>query len=82
LETSTDLSPDRLFDRQWAEELLAAVRVRMEQEFGSAEKRPLLEVLDHLGEPDAPPLTQTGDPVGHALEYAEISSPARANASC
>lgn len=51
-EIPDDLSPDRLFDRHWAEQLLAAGRARLREEFRAAGKGPLLDLLERMGDPD------------------------------
>lgn len=45
VEPSTDLSPDRLFDRRWAETVLEHVMKRLAQEYASAGYRERFEVL-------------------------------------
>ena len=61
------LSPDQIFDRKWAEELLAAARRRLEQEFQAMGKGGLLQILDRVGEPDAEPLPEQAAKLGIPL---------------
>ncbi len=58
LEVPYDVTPDKLFDRQWAEQLLAAAQARLHAEFQAAGKKNLLDVLEQIGDPDAPPLAR------------------------
>lgn len=52
LEVAHSITPESAFDRQWAEQLLAAARSRLQKEFEAKGKALLLEVLDKAGEPD------------------------------
>ena len=67
VEAPTGLTPDRLFDRQWAEQVLAAARSRLEKEFKAAGKSDLLGILDRMGEPGASGLSEEGDRLGMPL---------------
>jgi DNA-directed RNA polymerase specialized sigma24 family protein len=67
LEAQPGLTPDRLFDRQWAEEVIAAARARLVSELQAADKSSLLEVLDGLGEPGALSLTEQAERLGMPL---------------
>jgi DNA-directed RNA polymerase specialized sigma24 family protein len=67
LETPAGLTPASLFDRQWAEEVLAAARTRLQSEFQAAGKGALLGILDRLGEPDAPALSKEAEALGMPL---------------
>jgi DNA-directed RNA polymerase specialized sigma24 family protein len=58
LETPTLESPDRLFDRQWAEQLIAAAYARLRQEYDQAGRSAWLEVMGRVGEPNTPPLAE------------------------
>lgn len=52
-------APDVLFDRVWAEQLLARSHERLTQEFATAGRNEILTVLDQLGDPDAPSLAES-----------------------
>jgi DNA-directed RNA polymerase specialized sigma24 family protein len=56
LEGSDDASPDHLFDRAWAEQLLATSRARLSRELEDGGNGPVLEILERLGDPAAPSL--------------------------
>ena len=58
LEVPTHESPDRLFDRQWAEQLIAAAYARLREEYERAGRSAWLEVLGQVGEPDVPSLAE------------------------
>ena len=64
LETPERLSPDRLFDRQWAEELLGLARLRLKKEFDAAGKGELIEIMESLGEPTASSLGSAAEKLG------------------
>lgn len=67
LETPAGLTPDRLFDRQWAEELIAAARKRLTAEFSAAGRGRILEVLDDTGSPTARPLNVVAEELSMPL---------------
>jgi len=52
----TQDGPDRLFDRQWAEETIAAAYTRLQTEYERDGRSEWLKVLGRVGEPDAPSL--------------------------
>ena len=52
-------SPDVLFDRAWVKQLLAESHARLVREFAATGRREILNVLDQLGEPDAPSLAES-----------------------
>lgn len=56
LEAPPGLTPDRMFDRQWALTLMAEARCRLEREMQEAGREGVLEVLNNLGSPEATPL--------------------------
>ena len=56
LDTPTHDSPDRLFDRQWAEQLIATAHGCLRLEYEDQGQAEWLRVLDRVGEPDAPAL--------------------------
>ena len=58
LEVAHSRTPESEFDRQWDEQLLAAARSRLQQEFEAAGKAQWLEVLDKAGDPDAAGLAE------------------------
>jgi len=47
------LSPDRVFDRRWAEQLIGEARARLQAEYQAAGRAELLRILDAVGDPDA-----------------------------
>jgi RNA polymerase sigma factor (sigma-70 family) len=51
-------SPDRLFDRQWAEQLIATAYTRLREEYERAGKLSWIEVLGRVGDPGAPSLAE------------------------
>lgn len=59
LEGADHDSPDVLFDRAWVKQLLAESHARMVREFAATGRREILNVLDQLGEPDAPSLAES-----------------------
>lgn len=61
-----DLTPDRIFERRWAEALLAQVLLHLRDEYATAGKQPLFEtVKDQLwGEKAAMPRTQLAATLG------------------
>lgn len=54
--THENESPDRIFDRQWAEELIASAYARLREEYERAGRLAWIEVLNRAGDPDAPSL--------------------------
>jgi DNA-directed RNA polymerase specialized sigma24 family protein len=54
LEVPTHDSPDRLFDRQWAEQVIASAYARLREEYERAGRSEWLEVLGLVGESDSP----------------------------
>lgn len=64
LEGTDHDSPDVLFDRAWVEQLLARARQRLEQEFAVAGRQKILDVLNRLGDPDAPSLGEAAVRLG------------------
>ncbi|MEO8426862.1 MAG: sigma-70 family RNA polymerase sigma factor [Verrucomicrobiota bacterium] len=67
LDVPHDVTPDKLFDRQWAEQLLAAARARLHAEFQAAGQKKLLDVLEQIGDPDAAPLASEAGCLGMPL---------------
>jgi RNA polymerase sigma-70 factor (ECF subfamily) len=67
LDTCTLDSPDRLFDRQWAEQLIATAHSRLRAEYEQAGRNGWLTVLDRVGEPGAPPLAEEAERLGVPL---------------
>jgi RNA polymerase sigma factor (sigma-70 family) len=67
LEVPAGLTPDRLFDRQWAGQVLAAARLRLEKECEAEGKGAYVKVLDRMGEPEAPTLLQEAERLGMPL---------------
>lgn len=61
LEGSDDASPDHLFDRAWAEQLLATSRSRLAQELRAASLGPVLDILERQGDPTSPSLAVEAD---------------------
>jgi RNA polymerase sigma-70 factor (ECF subfamily) len=53
-----DNSPDREFDRRWAEQILAEARRRFEREYVDSGRGEMIQVLDRLGDPGAPSLSE------------------------
>jgi DNA-directed RNA polymerase specialized sigma24 family protein len=58
LETPDGQSPEQLFERQWAEEILAAARLRLADELIAQGNVAVVELLDRAGNPDAPTLAE------------------------
>jgi DNA-directed RNA polymerase specialized sigma24 family protein len=54
LEVPTHESPDRLLDRQWAEQVIATAYTRLREEYERAGRLAWLEVLGRVGEPEVP----------------------------
>ena len=53
-------TPDRLFDRAWADELLREARRRLDAEYEANGKAAVLGVLDQLGDPQGDSLEEHG----------------------
>ena len=51
-------SPDHLFDRAWALEVLATSRTRLSGELQAGGNGPILEILERMGDPKGPSLGQ------------------------
>jgi DNA-directed RNA polymerase specialized sigma24 family protein len=64
LETPDAHSPDELFERQWAEEILTAARRRLAQELEGQGQAAIVELLDRAGNPDAPTLAAEAEQRG------------------
>jgi DNA-directed RNA polymerase specialized sigma24 family protein len=60
-------SPDLLFDRRWAAQILAEARSRFEAESDAAGRGEILCVLNRLGDPDAPSLAEEAARLGLSL---------------
>jgi RNA polymerase sigma-70 factor (ECF subfamily) len=60
-------SPDLLFDRRWAAQILAEARNRFEAESDAAGRGEILRVLNRLGDPDAPSLAEEAARLGLTL---------------
>ncbi len=58
LEVAHSATADLEFDRQWAEQLLAAAHLRLTLEFKDAGKSLLLKVLDEIGDPGSAGLAE------------------------
>ena len=67
LEVAHGSTPEREFDRQWAEQLLAQARTKLREEYGSSGRRGLLDALDLTGDPGAPPLQEQSERLGLPL---------------
>jgi DNA-directed RNA polymerase specialized sigma24 family protein len=69
-EPSEGLSPDRIFERQWALTLLAQVASRLREDYETAGKGPLFEALQVYlsGEKGLPPYRETADQLGLGLD--------------
>jgi len=64
LDVPHELSPDRLFDRQWAEQVLAEARRRLHEEYANLGRGGWLEILDRVGDPGAASLADEAVRVG------------------
>jgi DNA-directed RNA polymerase specialized sigma24 family protein len=53
-EIPDDASPDKLFDRQWAADLLENARRLLAEEYAAAGKEAVLAVFERMASPDAP----------------------------
>lgn len=58
LEVSHSVTPESEFDRQWAEQLLAAARARLQREFEVNGKAQWLDLLDKAGDPNSTGLAE------------------------
>lgn len=58
LEAAEEVTPDRLFDRQWAFQLLAGAGARLREEYGAAGRISILEVLERCGDPESASLAE------------------------
>jgi len=69
-EPSEDVSPDRIFERQWAVTLLAQVAARFREDYESAGKGPLFNALQVYlsGEKGLAPYRETADQLGLSLD--------------
>jgi DNA-directed RNA polymerase specialized sigma24 family protein len=57
-------SPELLFDRQWAQEILGVARQRLVEELEASGRGVLLGVMDRQGSPDAPGLDAEAERMG------------------
>ncbi len=64
LEVAHGSTPDREFDRQWAEQILARARAKLHEEYQSSGRSELLVVLELTGDPNAPPLQEQAARLG------------------
>ncbi len=64
LEGVDGVTPEQMFDRAWAEQLLTEARSRLESEFSQAGRIEVLHILDQLGDPDAPTLIEESARLG------------------
>lgn len=64
LEATDSESPELVFDRQWAHEILTGARRRLSGELESSGRGVLLEVLDRQGSPDAQGLAAEAERLG------------------
>ncbi len=69
-EPSEGMSPDRIFEREWALALLAQVAARLRQDYHAADKGTLFEALQVYltGERDGPPYRQMAEQLGLNLD--------------
>lgn len=69
-EPSENMSPDRLFERQWAVTLLAQVATRLQEDYEAVGKGPLFDALYVYlsGEKGLAPYRQTADQLGMSLD--------------
>jgi len=58
LEGVDGVTPEQMFDRAWAEQLLAEARRRLEMEYTEAGRGEILRILDQLGDPNEPTLVE------------------------
>lgn len=62
-----DITPDRLFDLEWARRLLRISRDRLREEFASAGRLGYWDILERVGEPGAPSLADEAVRIGIPL---------------
>ena len=69
-EPSEDLSPDRIFERQWSQTLLAQVATRLREDYEAAGKEALFNVLQVYlsGEKGLAPYRETAGQLGLGLD--------------
>ncbi len=69
-EPREDMSPDRIFERQWARTLLAQVAARLREDYQTAGKGPLFNVLQVYlsGEKGLTPYRETAGQLGLGLD--------------
>ena len=69
-EPSEDMSPDRIFERQWARTLLAQVATRLREDYEAAGKGPLFNVLQVYlsGEKGLAPYREKADQLGLSID--------------
>ena len=67
LEVPHDVTPDRLFDLQWARELVRLAHERLRTEFAEEGRVAWWEVLHRVGDPDAPSLGEEANRLGLPL---------------
>jgi RNA polymerase sigma-70 factor (ECF subfamily) len=70
LEPREEMSPERIFERQWALALLAQVAARLRESYQAADNGPLFEALQIYltGEKGLPPYRETAGQLGLSLE--------------
>jgi DNA-directed RNA polymerase specialized sigma24 family protein len=73
LEVAHGSTPDQEFDRQWAEQLLAQARAKLQSEYHSSGRADLLEVLDQTGNPKAAPLADQAARLGVPVKHTQVS---------
>jgi RNA polymerase sigma-70 factor (ECF subfamily) len=64
LDVPHDETPEVLFDRQWAQEILAGARRILAEDLQASGRGSLLEVLDRQGSPEAPGLAEEAARLG------------------
>jgi DNA-directed RNA polymerase specialized sigma24 family protein len=60
-------SPEVIFDRQWAREILTGARTKLAGELQASGREMLLEVMDRQSDPDAPGLAAEAERIGIPL---------------
>ena len=63
-EALDEASPDVLFDRQWAADLLAAAQQRLEKELEATGKGAVLGVFERMANPDGPGMAAEAERIG------------------
>ena len=63
-EQSDHASPDREFDRRWVSQILAEARDRFEKQSHAAGRGEIIKILNRLGNPDSPSLTEEAGRLG------------------